>query len=340
MLKIILLTISFMLITCPAVVARQVVDSAGRTVTLPDRISRVFPAGPPAAVMVYVVAPDKLLGWHREMSPAEKAFLLPEAGELPVVGRLTGRGGTIEPAALEALKPDLIIDVGNIDGRYVSLADRVQKETGIPYVLIDGSLTQTPESLQLMGTVLDVSPRAEKLASFAGPHFRSLAAHLGTLQPSERPRIYYGKGEDGLEPGFQASINTEWIELVGGTNVATADGMEATAKVSVDQIREWDPQVIVAATPAFAEAVMENPEWSDITALRNGMVFQPPALPFGWLDQPPGINRLIGLSWLKAKLFPARKAENIRSEVHHFFKLFYQVDLSDRQMDQILGPAP
>ena len=37
--------------------------------------------------------------------------------------------------------PQLIVDFGSTGATYVSLADRVQSQTGIPYVLIDGRKT-------------------------------------------------------------------------------------------------------------------------------------------------------------------------------------------------------
>ncbi len=46
----------------PALAERGVTDSAGRSVRLPDRVARVFAAGPPASVLVYALAPGKLLG--------------------------------------------------------------------------------------------------------------------------------------------------------------------------------------------------------------------------------------------------------------------------------------
>jgi hypothetical protein len=42
---------------------RTIVDSANRKVVLPEKISRVFVAGPPASVLVYVLAPDTMVGW-------------------------------------------------------------------------------------------------------------------------------------------------------------------------------------------------------------------------------------------------------------------------------------
>ena len=51
-------------------------------------------AGPPASVLLYTLAPEKMIGWVRTPSPAEKAFLAESVRELPEYGRLTGRGGT------------------------------------------------------------------------------------------------------------------------------------------------------------------------------------------------------------------------------------------------------
>ena len=58
--------------------ARSVTDSAGRTVTIPETVQRVYAAGPPAAVLLYVLAPDRLIGWPRALSREDERYL-PEA---------------------------------------------------------------------------------------------------------------------------------------------------------------------------------------------------------------------------------------------------------------------
>ena len=113
-------------------------DGAGRAVPVPARVERVFPAGPPAAILLYTLAPELLLGWPRANRPEEREFLLPDVGGRPEVGRITGRGNTANLEVVLALKPDLILDVGSVNPTYVSLADRVQQQTGIPYALLDG----------------------------------------------------------------------------------------------------------------------------------------------------------------------------------------------------------
>ena len=43
--------------------ARTVTDSAGRKVEVPDKIERVFAAGPPASILLYMLAPERMTGW-------------------------------------------------------------------------------------------------------------------------------------------------------------------------------------------------------------------------------------------------------------------------------------
>lgn len=61
------------LVTADGAAARTVVDAVGRQVEVPDRIERVYAAGPPASATLYVVAPDRLVGWIRAPSDAAKA---------------------------------------------------------------------------------------------------------------------------------------------------------------------------------------------------------------------------------------------------------------------------
>src|SRR5262249_48375259 len=147
--------------------ARSITDAAGRKVEIPDRITRVLAAGPPAAVLTYVLAPDKLTGWVRAPDEAGKAYLMPSVRDLPTYGRLTGKGGTANMEAVLAAKPDIIIDVGTVDATYSSLADKVQSQTGIPYVLIDGSFAKSGDTLRVAGDMLGVGDRAKTLADYA-----------------------------------------------------------------------------------------------------------------------------------------------------------------------------
>ena len=159
-----LLTASAMLLTPAVVRAANITDAVGRAITIPETVTRVFPAGPPAAILLYTLAPDLLLGWPRAHQAEECAFLLPEVCTRPEVGRLTGRGNTANLESVLALKPDLILDVGGVNPTYVSLADRVQQQTGIPYALLDGRFEGIPLSYRTLGALIGRREQGEGLA--------------------------------------------------------------------------------------------------------------------------------------------------------------------------------
>ena len=119
---------------------RTITDSAGRKVTLPDKVGRLFVAGPPASVLAYVLDRDAMVGWIRTPSPAEKEFLVAPARDLPETGRLTGRGDTMSLERLVAAKPDLVLDYGSVTETYVSLARGIGKapvRAGLYFPLLD-----------------------------------------------------------------------------------------------------------------------------------------------------------------------------------------------------------
>jgi ABC-type Fe3+-hydroxamate transport system substrate-binding protein len=183
---------------------RLVVDSAGRKVEVPDRVERVLAAGPPASVLVTILAPEKLIGWNRKPAPEELPYLPPATRNLPEIGHLTGRGGTANLEVVIAAKPDLIIDFGSVSDTYVSLADRVQSQTGIPYILVDGRFANTLAAVQLVGGILGVGRRAEELAGRMEEILREVDRVTASVPRDARPRVYLARGPGGSKPAIGA----------------------------------------------------------------------------------------------------------------------------------------
>jgi iron complex transport system substrate-binding protein len=69
-------------------------------------------------------------------------------------------------------------------------------------------------------------------------------------------------------------------------------------------------------------------------------VFLSPKLPYGWIDAPPSLNRLMGVRWLARLLFPGRFVGDIRDATRDFYHQFYQVDLSGAELDALLANPP
>lgn len=298
----------------------------------PARVQRVFAAGPPAGVLVAALAPEKLLGWPFPLSPQARQLLGPVTSGLPHRGRLAGRGSTVSVETLLQLQPDLILDAGTADATYVSGARRVSEQTGLPTVLVQGRLADHAAQLREVGNLLGVPERAALLAAHADATLALAAQVRADVPLAERPRVYFGRSADGLETGLDGSINVEVLDFAAGRNVAAAAGKGSLTRVSLEQILAWNPEVIVTQEPAFASRVRSDPLWRSLPAVQNGRVHCAPVLPFGWLDGPPGINRLMGVHWLLAHLHPTHPAvraqEALPLAVQHFYRLFYGTELS------------
>ena len=82
-----------------------------------------------------------------------------------------------------------------------------------------------------------------------------------------------------------------------------------------------------------------KPGWDQVKAVTLGKVFLAPNLPWGWIDAPPSLNRLIGLRWLLATFYPAEAGVDLRAATRAFYDLFYGVKLDDAQLARLLGGA-
>jgi iron complex transport system substrate-binding protein len=315
--------------------AANVTDGAGRAVVVPTRVERVFPAGPPAAIVLYTLAPELLLGWPRANSAEEREFLLPDIGGRPEVGRITGRGNTANVEAVLALKPDLILDIGYLSATYSSLADRVQEQTGIPYALLDGRFESSAACYRMLGEMIGRRAEAETLARAAEETLAAVTGRIGRIDATQRPRVYYARGPRGLETGLGGAINVETIELL-ARNVAgeTRGGL---ANVSIEQVLVWNPDVIITIDRDFAASVGRDPAWAAVAAVRERRVHLSPKLPFGWVDFPPSVNRLIGLWWLGKILYPDLFPEDLHALTREFYRRFYHVSPNDAQIERVLA---
>ena len=328
--------LSATLLTARLARAAGVTDDAGRVIAIPDKVERVFAAGPPAALLLYTLAPELLLGWTRKPEAEQCQFLGAGACDKPEVGRLTGRGSTTDLETLLKLKPDLILDVGTINDTYVSLANRVQEQAGIPYALLDGRFGACAQTYRKLGALIHREAQAEDLARYAEETIATIKGRIDKIPDAQRPRVYYGRGPNGLETGQGGSINVETIEFLGAHNVA-GERRGGMATVSLEQVLAWNPDIIITIEPAFATGVRTDAAWAPIKAVQTGHVYLSPRLPFGWVDFPPSVNRLVGLWWLAKVLYPDQFPGDLQPITREFFRRFYHMTPSDTQIAAILG---
>lgn len=326
---------------CTAFGQTSVTDATGRTVNVPATIRKVYTAGPPASVFVLALAPDKLAGWTRALRPDEAAYLPPELARLPELGRLTGRGNTANVEVVMATRPDVIVDIGSTAPTYVSLAERVQRATGVPYLLFDGRLRDTPRLLRELGRAIGGGAAGDALARDVEASLATIDARVAAIPVDRRPRVFYARGPNGLATAPRGSLQAEVFEIAGARNVAEPPpGFAGNLfTVSIEQVLQWQPDVIVTIDAAFPAAVRARAEWQGVPAVRSNRIYVAPELPFGWVDAPPALNRMLGVEWLVRVLHPAAFPEPLGPRIVDFHRKFYHRTPTDAQVAALLRDA-
>ena len=332
------LGVALLLLALAALPARsaEFMDSAGRRVVVPDRIGRVMAADPTAEVLVLVLAPAELAGLGRE---PRRGDLPPRFARVPVIRWQPYGTAADMAAAAQQLHPDVIIDASGATPERAAYADQVQQLTGFPYILVDDGFARIPELLRSLGTMLGVADRAADLAIWAEHAIAGMHGRLLIRPADKRPHVYYGRGPGGLETSLPGSPSGEALDEAGAINVANALGRGTLAAVTPQQLFAWDPEIIIAEERSFYTALQRNRAWRRLSAVRNKRVYLEPSNPFGWIDDPPGVNRLIGLYWLSGLFYPDQTEEDLRTITCDFYDKFYGQKLTNAQLEALVRPA-
>jgi iron complex transport system substrate-binding protein len=317
---------------------RLVTDMAGRTMSVPDSINRVF-ATRPGSILLYVTAPEKLVARSLKLSQSAQSYLLPAYDSLLYCD------GAAED--LVRFKPAVIVSFFSINERTIEEADRLAAKTGIPVFMVDADLKKYATMFDAVGDLLGCRLRTDSLKKFTSLYLDTIFNRVAKIPAVERRRVYYAEGTDGLQTDPRGSIHSEILDWVGADNVAKASVLSGTGMtpVSYEQLLIWKPDLILCWTGAGTamttySSVTTGTVWKKLKAVREGRVYQIPFLPFGWFDRPPGPNRILGAIWTAHLLYPSVFNYDIEAVTVSFFDLFYHYHLDQKELTELLSPAP
>jgi len=315
-------------------------DAAGRNLTIPKDIKKVYCTSPIGTIFIYTLAPDRLAGWNYELAPEEKEYILPEYRGLPVLGGWFGKSNTGNIEEILKVRPDIILSMGTVGKSSISSADEIQKKLGIPVLVVDGSLTSLSKTYETMGRLLGTEKKAKELGSYCSEALSWVTKAVASIPEKERPRVYYAEGPKGLLTDPKGSPHVEALDVCGGINVAECPLKEGYGRteVSIEQIMSWDPDIIIAGESDFFAKVFDDPRWKGLKAVKERRVYLIPRYPFNWFDRPPSVNRVVGLWWVSDFLHKDRLKIEVGRKAKEFYSKFYHMDLTEDRLNKMLNP--
>lgn len=325
---------------------RTITDDAGRELQIPTpgALERIYFTSPLAQVFVFSLAPSLMAGTAMTFTKQELAFLPEGTADLPNMGSLSGNG-EIDREELVAKNVQIVFSISGVPltPSNISDADKLQKQTGIPVVCIDGSFDKIADAYRFLGDILGVADRAEDLAQYLEDIYDKVTKAVGGLRDDQKVSLYYAEGPLGLQTEPDVSQHALTFEVAGALNVAAVEEAQGLgmSNVSLESVIAWNPEVIVAwddLVRGGADEIIRTKEaWSTIRAVRDGRVYTMPNVPYAWCDRPPGVNRFIGIQWVANMLYPDLFDVDMVEVMQDFYKRMYWVDITTDQALAILG---
>lgn len=318
---------------------RTFTDSAGREVTIPMRLSRIAPSGPLAQIVLYTAAPDLLCGTARPFTDTQLKLIDKKYGDLPAFGQFYGKSGDFNLEAVLAAGAEVIIDIGEAKKTIKEDMDNMQAQINIPVVFIEATFAGMPKAYRDLGELLGDNTRTEMLAQYCEETLALCERAKAEIPHDKRPKVYWAMGELGLNTNAAGSFHSEIFDYVPIINVADVEASSkgGGSEVSMEQIIKWNPDFIIVEGNALAEVMKNDPAWHVLDAVKNGMCGIVPTVPYNFMGFPPSVNRYLGVRMTGAGFYPEIYGDSQQQVVKDFFKLFYNIEVDDAQLDKILS---
>lgn len=164
-------------------------------------------------------------------------------------------------------------------------------------------------------------------------------AHVSQI-PKENRKNVLVLGDIVDLTGFGAnSYEAFWSKLVGLDYIVPSDDNAAKVTLTMEQIYDFDPDVVVAEQfIGYSEesTVYGNPKWDGLRAVSEENVFANPSVIDTWSK--PGAETPLQYIWALDKFYPDYKGDvDIKKEVQSFYKDFYNYEMSDEHVTEVLA---
>lgn len=321
-----------------AVSRHSVTDMAGRVVSVADDPRHgICLAGPSYEKALMLGQRERVAGIHASALTPWAKLVNPRLVEIPVVRNPQ----TPNLEELMNLQADFVL--------FWKLDDQMEKmaRVGIPSIVVQfpGALPyddcagfieyQKKEVLAIAqafgGSALE---RADRWIRYFDDKIAYVTARTSKLAPSELPRVYYARSDQGLVTFSRNSYPQYLVEMAGGVYVSKDTPVEMNSKVTLEQIINWDPDVIFMGRMKSVDIIMENPAWSGIKAVKEKKVY---LCPSGIKDWDYSSENVLLLLYLAKTLHPDLFQDlDMEREVRDYFRIFYDFELSDENVRRVL----
>ena len=324
--------------------ARIVLDTEGNKIEIPDEITYAMPnVGPMLQIAVMLGNADKVIYGGSRLESTKLDPLIKKI--FPQIRLNNNPSGMLESSieSIIAAKPQVVFGATNfVFGEH---GIKQLNAAGIPVVNTVAfrsvaSIDEIKQSVTLIGEIF--GGESVKVAKEFNEYLDGNLAFVKsrTAKIAKKKRVLFLRFNSGnYTANSPYDISAAYIISSGGINVTTEVGKDfkASKYINEEQVLVFDPDVIITGSRESFNKILSNPTFKTLKAVKNKQVF---IVPYGlhiWTAR--SAETALCPLWLAKILYPELfKDLSVEQKTREFYKRFYNYDLNDKELDDILNP--
>lgn len=312
---------------------RVITDMLGREVELPDEINTIatFRAiGVLNTLVETLGAGDMIcnamtasfLGGSHDM----QFVFAPQIADAPL---LENSDGEVQIEEVLRLDPDLCL---------VAWEAGVEEleDAGLCVVYVNWTNgDELKEAVTLMGEILGREDVAAQYCEFFDDTVARAEEMTAVLADEDRRTALYGSAVSLRNPH---KISEWWIAEAGGISVTQdihGDDAPESVEFTMEDLLAWNPDVIFLSGNEREELLADS-NYATLTAVQNDALYRVPTVGHSWGNR--STEQPLVILWAMCKMYPELYSEEeLAQDIHDFYSTFFQVDLTDEQIANIIG---
>ncbi len=263
---------------------QDVIDMAGRTVTVPTNVTRVIALNYGGLRLVtYLDASSLVCGVEQtELTNTGRTYAMahPEYKDIAVIGPQFGG----DPELIAAQNPDVVFITDQTKDNLDSLQSQIGAPViGINYGELDTAASRQTfyDSLTLMGKILHKETRATEVIDYVSGLIDDLNTRTANIAETDRPNVYIGGlSSRGLHGFTSTSASYAPFTLTNSKNVVTfemANNSTQVVNVDVEALPSLNPKIIFidyAGLSLCLDDIQNHMDvYSQLDAIKNGKTY-------------------------------------------------------------------
>jgi iron complex transport system substrate-binding protein len=281
----------------PVSTTRTIVDMAGRSVELPEKIDRVVSTYPWGSWAMFTLGAQDMLVAVDSQSVKFAQFdrLDPSYKDLPTVGFLN----EINSEEILKVNPDFVL-CGATESTQI-------ENIGIPAVVIDPGNDCLGSAL-VTGQAIGEEGKAKELISFYEDTVKMVEERTKDISEDQRQKIFFIHMDKYTTIGNQPYI-LDMVSSAGGISV-TKDLPGSYPKIETEQLLDWNPDVIIVMNGPLKEKsvtvdnILAESAYQGIAAVKNKRVYEEGTYYIYWLH--PTVGACLGVLQMAKAMYPDR----------------------------------